>query len=76
MKYAQRMAHLDLTSEEWVSGDPSNVVAWNTTTASSTIFHSGSRQDKDSMTETSGIAEDSTVYYAMAAVSDSLLVSS
>ncbi|KAF8903983.1 hypothetical protein CPB85DRAFT_1226086, partial [Mucidula mucida] len=54
-------------SHEWVSGDPSNVVAWNTTTASSTIFHSGSRQDKDSMTETSGIAEDSTVYYAMAA---------
>ncbi|THU92894.1 hypothetical protein K435DRAFT_671243, partial [Dendrothele bispora CBS 962.96] len=53
-------------SAEWISGDRTNLANWTTTLSSSSVIHSASRQAPQSMRESSNIAEDATVYYAMA----------
>ncbi|ESK96787.1 glutaminase [Moniliophthora roreri MCA 2997] len=52
-------------SAEWASGDPEQVVTWNTTTAGLSVYHQVSRQIPQPMTETKNIADDSNVYFAM-----------
>ncbi|KIY50056.1 hypothetical protein FISHEDRAFT_40022 [Fistulina hepatica ATCC 64428] len=56
-------------SAEWVSGVDDVVVEWNTTQTSTSIYHQVYRQTKASMTETGGVADDSTAYIGMRSVS-------
>ncbi|TFK38775.1 hypothetical protein BDQ12DRAFT_651125 [Crucibulum laeve] len=57
-------------SGEWASSDNTNKVEWNTTETSSSIFHQIQRSSMQPMVEANDMAEDSTVYYAMAKRSD------
>ncbi|KIM38969.1 hypothetical protein M413DRAFT_447329 [Hebeloma cylindrosporum] len=50
----------------WVTGNADNVVQWDTTDTTSSIYHEASRLNKQPMAETGDFAEDSTAYYAMA----------
>ncbi|THV03669.1 hypothetical protein K435DRAFT_650779 [Dendrothele bispora CBS 962.96] len=56
------------TTAEWISGDRSNFANWTTNVTGAAVIHSATREARQAMVETSGIAEDATVYYAMANV--------
>jgi hypothetical protein len=53
---------------EWVSGNRSNEVQWNTTQADFVLYHQAQRTTLVTGQENADIVEGSTVYYGMAAV--------
>ncbi|THU81541.1 hypothetical protein K435DRAFT_693318 [Dendrothele bispora CBS 962.96] len=53
---------------ELISGNGSNTAKWSTSLTGSSVIHSATRETPQPMKEISDLAEDSTVYYAMANV--------
>ncbi|KAL1735522.1 hypothetical protein EV714DRAFT_243584, partial [Schizophyllum commune] len=59
-------------SGEWLSAHTFNKIVWNTTHEDSFTYHTSWREDPEPMVENSGVAEDSTLYFGMAASSPAL----
>ncbi|KAF8883869.1 hypothetical protein BD779DRAFT_1443581 [Infundibulicybe gibba] len=57
--------YTDITAE-WVSGDSNTNVTWSTTLNNDLIYHQAQRLSPSPMQEINDLAEDATVYYAMA----------
>ncbi|KAJ7600907.1 hypothetical protein C8J56DRAFT_1019909 [Mycena floridula] len=53
------------TTAEWLSGQRSTDIVWNTTLTQQGVFHQATPKTPQFMQETDDIAGDSTVYYAM-----------
>ncbi|KAF8885606.1 hypothetical protein BD779DRAFT_1442269 [Infundibulicybe gibba] len=57
--------YTDITAE-WVSGDRNTNVTWGTAPNDDLIYHQVQRKSPNPMQEINDLAEDATVYYAMA----------
>ena len=54
---------------EWLSGDRSQVIAWNTTSNNDAVYHTASLRNQAVFNEINTQAEWGTLYYAMKSVS-------
>ncbi|KAI5823469.1 hypothetical protein K523DRAFT_366682 [Schizophyllum commune Tattone D] len=59
-------------SGEWLSAHTFNKIVWNTTHEDLFTYHTSRREEPKPMEENSGVAEDSTLYFGMAASSPAL----
>ncbi|KAL1717403.1 hypothetical protein EV715DRAFT_274277 [Schizophyllum commune] len=59
-------------SGEWLSAHTFNKIVWNTTHEDAFTYHTSWREDPEPLVENSGVAEDSTLYFGMAASSMSV----
>ncbi|KAJ8095401.1 hypothetical protein PM082_023171 [Marasmius tenuissimus] len=48
---------------EWISGDPTSTMIWNTTTSDSTMYHYARRALPAPMIEIKNVAQDATLYF-------------
>ncbi|KAL1759480.1 hypothetical protein FB107DRAFT_271047 [Schizophyllum commune] len=59
-------------SGEWLSAHTFNRIVWNTTHEDSFTYHASRREEPQPMEENAGVAEDSTLFFGMAASSPAL----